>query len=204
MMLKTEGKMKNFNLVLFTVLLTVFLCSCAGQPAQEAPEVRITAAEILGNPEYQAISFGAYRETTREIQPTIPQLKEDLRILHAMGIRLLRTYNVHYDETANLLRAIRMIREEDPEFEMYLMLGVWIDCKNAWTDEPERIRDQESERNAVEIARAVEGCRQSPRVGEPLRAVHRRCKGQVSDLGSCGCAYLRRTHKRWEPGYENV
>ena len=149
-------QMNKSILALFTALVAVLICSCAGQPSQDASSIRITASEILGNPEYQAISFGAYRETTREIQPTTPQLKEDLRILHAMGIRLLRTYNVHYDETANLLRAIRMIREEDPEFEMYLMLGAWIDCKNAWTDEPERIRDQESERNAVEMARAVE------------------------------------------------
>lgn len=114
-----------------------------------------TAKEILGNPQYQAISFGAYREKTREIQPTIPQLKDDLRLLHAMGIRLLRTYNVYLEEAANLLLAIREIKAEEPDFEMYLMLGAWIDCKNAWTDLPDRIRDVESPRNAREIERAV-------------------------------------------------
>jgi len=63
-----------------------------------------TAADILGNPVYQAISYGGYREITRDIQPTIPQLKEDMKILSAMGVKLLRTYNVHYDEAENLLK----------------------------------------------------------------------------------------------------
>lgn len=115
-----------------------------------------SAAEILGNPDYQAFSYGGYRENSRDIQPTIEQLKEDLRILAAMDIKLLRTYNVHYDEAANLLEAIRQLKKEVPGFEMYVMLGAWIDCKNAWTDLPNRIRNKESEANAPEIARAVE------------------------------------------------
>ncbi|MBE0662891.1 MAG: glycosyl hydrolase family 17 [Bacteroidales bacterium] len=121
-----------------------------------------TAAEILGNPGYQAISYGGYREITRDIQPTIPQLKEDMKILSALGIKLLRTYNVYYDETANLLDAISQLKQQDPEFEMYLMLGVWIDCKNAFTDLPDRIRHEESEENAGEIARAVELAKKYP------------------------------------------
>ncbi|MCG8374711.1 MAG: glycosyl hydrolase family 17 [Balneolales bacterium] len=116
----------------------------------------ITAEDILGNPDYQAISYGGYREITRDIQPTIPQLKEDMLILHAMGIRVIRTYNVHLDHASNVLAAIRELMEEDPGFEMYVMLGAWIDAKNAWTDLPERIRDEDSPRNEVEIARAVE------------------------------------------------
>jgi len=94
----------------------------------------------------------------------IPQIKEDLQILHAMGIRLLRTYNVHYDEAANLLQSIREMKEDNPDFEMYLMLGAWIDAKHAWTDEPERIRDEDSPRNAVEIDRAVELAQQYPEI----------------------------------------
>jgi exo-beta-1,3-glucanase (GH17 family) len=45
---------------------------------------------------------------------------------------------------------------------MYVMLGAWIDCKNAWTDLPDRIRNEESERNAIEIARAVELTQKHP------------------------------------------
>ena len=150
------------NPVLIPILAAVLMFSCAPQGDHDFSSIKITAEEILGGPAYQAISFGAYRETTRDIQPTIPQLKEDVQILHAMGIRLLRTYNVHYDEASNLLRVIRELKDEDPDFEMYLMLGAWIDCKNAWTDEPERIRDQESEQNAGEIARAVALAQQYP------------------------------------------
>lgn len=123
-----------------------------------------TAAEILGDPEYLAISYGGYRDKSREIQPTMSQIREDLKILSAMGIRIIRTYNVYYDEAANLLEAIRQLKNEDPDFEMYVMLGAWIDCKNAWTDLPDRIRHEESERNAVEIARAVELTRQYPEI----------------------------------------
>lgn len=129
----------------------VALASCLRSVEKPAK----TAADIFGNPAYQAISYGGYRELSRDIQPTIPQLKDDMKILHAMGIRLLRTYNVYYDEAANLLEAISQLKKEDPDFEMYLMLGAWIDCKNAFTDLPDRIRDAESEKNAGEIARAV-------------------------------------------------
>jgi len=125
--------------------------------------MRITAKEILGNPSYQAISYGGYRTKTRDNQPTIAQLKEDMRILHKMGIRLLRTYNVHLPHASNLLAAITELQQDDPTFEMYLMLGAWIDCKNAWTDlEPDH--NQESERNAAEIAKAVELATKYPEI----------------------------------------
>ncbi len=143
-----------------SLLLFLLMGSCWKQPA--VPDK--TAAEILGDPACQAISYGGYRETTRDVQPTLSQLKEDMKILSAMGIRLLRTYNVHYDEAANLLEAIRQMKKEDPRFEMYVMLGAWIDCRNAWTGQPDRIRDQESDRNAVEMARAVELARRYPEV----------------------------------------
>lgn len=121
----------------------------------------LTAEEILGNPNYPAISFGAYRKKSRAIQPTLAELREDVLLLHAMGIRLLRTYNVHLAEAANLLKVIRSIREDNPDFEMYLMLGAWIDCKDAWTDkEPDHY--QESEANEVEIRRAVELAQEYP------------------------------------------
>ena len=138
------------------------MLSCVQSPRHDFSNVGKTAEEILGDPAYQAISFGAYRENTRDIQPTIPQLKDDLRILHAMGIRLLRTYNVYLAEATNLLKAIREIKEEDPDFEMYLMLGAWIDAQNAWTDEPERIRDVDAPRNKQEIDRAVELAQEYP------------------------------------------
>ena len=144
------------------IVLVLLMVSCDNQPNSNQTMTEITAKEILGNPKYQAISFGGYRYTTRDIQPTIPELKEDVRVLHAMGIRVLRTYNVYYDEASNLLKAIRELKEEDPDIEMYLMLGAWIDAKNAWTDHPERIRYEDGVKNAGEIDRAVKLAQEYP------------------------------------------
>ena len=115
-----------------------------------------TAEEILGNPNYPAISYGGYREKTRDDVPTVEDLKEDMQILFAMGIRVLRTYNTsQYPQAERILEAIKQLKQADPNFEMYVMLGAWIDCKNAWTDIPP-IHEQESEENnRAEIDMAV-------------------------------------------------
>lgn len=114
----------------------------------------VTAKEILGNPNYLAICYGGYRKNTREIQPTIQEIKEDLKILAALKIKVIRTYNVHFKEATTVLEAITELKKEDPSFEMYVMLGAWIDCKNAWTTLAP-IHTEESDRNAVEIETAV-------------------------------------------------
>ena len=121
---------------------------------QTMNSTEITAKDILGNPEYRAISYSGYRGISRDIQPTIPELKEDMKILSAMGIKIVRTYNVYLAAVPNLLKAIRQLKEEDPNFEMYVMMGAWIDCKNAWTEFPPD-HFAESERNAEEIERAA-------------------------------------------------
>ena len=145
--------MKN-PLILLLGLFSIFmLIDCVNRSNKKES---ITAEYILGNPDYPGISYGGYRDFTRDVQPTLPQLKEDMRILSAMGIKIIRTYNVHLDQASNVLAAIRELKEEHSDFEMYVMLGAWIDAKNAWTNLPERIRNENSERNAVEIDRAVE------------------------------------------------
>jgi exo-beta-1,3-glucanase (GH17 family) len=137
------------------VIITITLLSACNQEKQPPMEAKnLTAAEILGNPEYQAISYGGYRGISRDTQPTLEQLKEDMRLLSAMGVRIIRTYNVQLAQAPNLLAAIRELKLEDPTFEMYVMLGAWIDCKNAWTDQPVD-HNVESEKNAAEIDRAV-------------------------------------------------
>ena len=123
--------------------------------------VAITARELLGNPKYQAISYGGYRDKTRDVVPTVSQIKDDLKILSAMNIKVVRTYNVHHEEVTNLLKAIRALKQEDSNFEMYIMLGAWIDCKNAWTN-LQPIHNEESERNAIEINEAVRLTNQYP------------------------------------------
>lgn len=145
--------MKKFFFILLTILAVMLSNSYAQTLKSETNPESKTAEQILGNPEYQAICFGGFRGKSLDIEPTIPELKEDLRILSAMGIKLLRTYKVFLDEASNLLQAIRQLKEEDKGFEMYVMLGAWIDCKDARTENP--MHNQESERNAAEIDRAV-------------------------------------------------
>lgn len=121
----------------------------------------LAAKDILGNPEYQAISYGGYRESSRNIQPSVEELKEDMKLLSVMGIKILRTYNVQLAHASNVLKAIKELKEEQVGFEMYVMLGAWIDCKNAWTEfEPDH--NVESEQNQHEIARAVALANQYP------------------------------------------
>ncbi len=139
-------------ILLFTSLL---MAGCTNRSDKKMSKKNITAKEILGNPEYQAISYSGYREITRDSVPSVEDLKEDMLLLDAMGIKLIRTYNVYMKAVPRLLQGITELKEENPDFEMYVMLGAWIDAKNAWTDEPERFRDQNSPRNEAEIKRAA-------------------------------------------------
>lgn len=149
------------KIVLLWFLLVLF-SSCMHKKSTD--EKTVTNAEmILGNPNYQAICYGGYRTNSRDIQPTREELKEDMKILAAMNIKIIRTYNVHYEEVSNLLEVISALKKEDPNFEMYMMLGAWIDCKNAWTDQP-LIRNENSERNAIEIEKAVALTKQYPEI----------------------------------------
>ena len=159
----------------FKVLVVLFALTAAigcGKKAEQAAEAevsgdssvaekKLTAADILGNEDYLAISYGGYRHVDHDIEPTMDELKDDMKLLHAMGIRIVRTYKVHFPQAANLLQAITEIKQEDPEFEMYVMLGAWIDCKNAWTDQ-EPDHEQESEANAPQIAEAARLASQYP------------------------------------------
>ncbi len=115
-----------------------------------------TAAQILGNPNYRAICYGGYRTNTRDVQPSIAQIKDDLKILSAAGIKIIRTYNTKLDEIRNLLKAISELKEENNAFEMYVMLGVWIDCENAWTNKTPNHEKENLEANTAEIERAVQ------------------------------------------------
>lgn len=143
------------NIIFGIIFMFALSCNQTNKQQESMNEQNeLTAKEILGNPDYLAISYGGYRDTTRQIQPTITNLKEDMKILHAMGIRILRTYNVQLAHAPNVLKAIRELKQEDSSFEMYVMLGAWIDCKNAWTElQPDH--NVESEANAAEIDRAV-------------------------------------------------
>ena len=121
--------MKGSICVVFVSLIFLFSCGQQGVDSMEK-----TASMILGNPNYPAISYGGYRERTRDVQPSVDDAKEDMRILHAAGFRILRTYDTHLDLAKNTLEAIKQIKTEDPSFEMYVMLGAWITAANPNTD----------------------------------------------------------------------
>ncbi|MGB0522263.1 MAG: glycosyl hydrolase family 17 [Flammeovirgaceae bacterium] len=155
----------KFKLLIAVLLFSLSMACNQKESEQNRVTKRkaVTAKDILGNPDYLAISYGGYRAKTRDVQPTIKQLKEDMHILAAMGIKVLRTYNVQLPQAPNLLKAIRELKQENPDFEMYVMLGAWIDCKNAWTDQaPDH--NVESEQNEGEIARAVALANQYPEI----------------------------------------
>ena len=120
-----------------------------------------SAKEFIGNPNYPAISYGGYREKSRENQPTISEIKEDLLIMHAQGFRVFRTYDLHHPFAENTLKAIKEIKQSDPEFEMYVMLGAWIQCKNAFTENPIH-EEQDFEGNKFEIDEAVRLAKEYP------------------------------------------
>ena len=147
----------KINKILFVFVLFLILYNInQSRKTIKQSNKHMTAKEILGNPDYLAISYGGYRANSRAIQPTIPELKEDMKILHAMGVKFVRTYNVHFAQTSNLLEAIHQLKKEDDNFEMYVMLGAWIDCKNAFNwSQGEPNHNEESERNPKEIKASV-------------------------------------------------
>lgn len=160
-MLKTRI-INNFFLISFLIILA----SCSSPNSVNGKlnglEKSKTAAQILGDSNYLAICYGGYRSTTRDLQPSVNQIKEDLKIMSAMGIKVLRTYNTKLDEIRNLLKAITELHTENENFEMYVMLGAWIDCENAWTSIPPNHNKEKEIDNAAEIKRAVELANEYP------------------------------------------
>ncbi len=147
--------------IIYVLFILVVFCNNEFFYAQNSKN--ITAKIILGNPKYQAICYGGYRTNTRDVEPTVAEIKDDMKILSALNIKIVRTYNLHHEEITNLLTAITDLKKENPKFEMYVMLGAWIDCQNAWTALTP-IHNQESQRNAIEIEKAVELANKFPEI----------------------------------------
>lgn len=144
-------------------IILLFFISCKPTIISNQVSREMTAEKLLGNPKYQGICYGGYRTNSRDIEPNVSEVKEDLKILAAIDIKIIRTYNLHREEIVNVLKAITELKKENPKFEMYVMLGVWIDCKNAWT-EMAPIHNEESQRNTIEIQKAVELSNQYPEI----------------------------------------
>ena len=104
----SKNKLINKNLIMLLVIC--LLISCNSSENQMTNKTEITAEEILNNPDYLAISYGGYRHNTRDIQPTMDELKEDLKILSSLGVKILRTYNLQLDQAPNILKAIKELK----------------------------------------------------------------------------------------------
>lgn len=140
------------NSIILIILIFFSICTSANQTLNHS----LTASEILGNPKYTAMSYGGYRGKTREDEPTVNDLKEDLLILEAIGVKIIRTYNTsQYSQAENLLKAIRELKNEKSNFEMYVKLGAWIECQRAWSDRANHFKENKKN-NKSEIKKAVE------------------------------------------------
>ena len=138
--------MKKLFLISFFLIAS---CSKSGDLVMSK-----NAKDIIGNNNYPAISYGGYRGKSREIQPSIEDIKEDLQIMFAQGFRIIRTYDLHHPFAENTLKAISELKSSDADFEMYVMLGAWVQCKDAFTDLPIH-NEEDLEGNKAEIAEAI-------------------------------------------------
>ena len=75
---------------LIYIILLLFI-ACNQKKTSNLVSKEMTAEKILGNVEYQAICYGGYRTQTREKQPTIAEIKEDLKLLAALNFKIIRT-----------------------------------------------------------------------------------------------------------------
>ncbi|MBD3220196.1 glycosyl hydrolase family 17, partial [bacterium] len=147
-------------LVQLTFLVAV-LAGCSSDPRtardvdSSVPSEGLT---LLGNDDIQAISYSGHRLVPRSVEntPSVAETKEDLRIMAAMDIQLLRTYNTTiFPHSERILQAIRELKQEDPDFEMFVMLGAWMQCVGAFTDAADHAVE-DAAFNQREIERAIE------------------------------------------------
>ena len=117
--------------------------------------------KLLGNNNVPAICYSGHRKLARTVEntPSIEETKEDMTILSAMGVKLLRTYNAReFPHAERTLKAIRELKQTDSDFEMYVMLGAWIQCKNAYKEGTDHsIEDAEWNRREIETAIRLAG-----------------------------------------------
>lgn len=149
------------HVLIFTLVLGMGSCK-ERKMNENSINKNKSAAEFLGHPDYKAISYGGYRTLTREDQPSLSQIKEDLKILSALGIKVIRTYNLQLDQASNILKAIQALKSQEAGFEMYVMLGAWIDCQGAWSQNQPNHDIEDQENNNSEITKAITLANQYP------------------------------------------
>jgi len=151
--------LRHANSSVLLLLLLVTFGACASGPDTAADEdvfLLSEGRELLGNRDIKAVSYSGHRKVPRSVEntPSVAETKEDLRIMAAMDIKLLRTYNTTiFPHSERILQAIRELKQEDPGFEMYVMLGAWMQCVGAFTDEADHtVEDADFNQGEIEAA----------------------------------------------------
>ena len=114
--------MKYYIRTIICLIIIISIHSCKNNTTTESKNYTLkeksnmSAEDILGNSNYLAMSYGGYRHADHDIEPTQDELKEDIKLLSAMGIKILRTYKVHKPQASNLLKAISELKKGIPQF----------------------------------------------------------------------------------------
>ena len=144
-----------FKISILFAIVSLFACT-------EKKVKSLSAKDILGNSDFPAICYGGFRETTRDLCPSVEEIKEDMKILAALNLKIIRTYNTQlFPHAERVLQAIQELKEEDSSFEMYVMLGAWIECEGAFTGTRDHSKENVAS-NKAEIKRAIELTQQYP------------------------------------------
>jgi len=105
--------MKHLRSLLTIALVFTFCFSIVSCKNNQMNEFYVnknkSAVDLLGRSEYKAMSYGGYRTLSRDDQPSLSQIKEDLKILSAIGVKIIRTYNLQLDQASNILKAIKTL-----------------------------------------------------------------------------------------------
>jgi exo-beta-1,3-glucanase (GH17 family) len=167
----------------FAVAATMLLAvpTLTGADAPAAPEVRgvagRSAAELhipgkLLAGEVMALAYSGFREGQHPdrgqgaVNPSRPEILEDLQILVAHGFRLIRLY----DAGENAVTTLELIREH--ELPLKVLQGIWLSAELSnhegcpWLDEPipDEILAANVIGNQAEIRRAIALAREFPEI----------------------------------------
>ncbi len=151
--------MKKLSLLILALLLTA--CADRQQPdVAQQPDVLQQAAEDLVAGEVMAVAYSGYREGQHPdrgagaVNPSDAEILEDLEIMLASDLRLIRLY----DTGENTATTLRLIRENN--LPMQVMLGIWLRAEISnhencpWLEAP--IPDAQLAANVIENAAEIE------------------------------------------------
>jgi exo-beta-1,3-glucanase (GH17 family) len=145
--------------------LTLALAACTSEPWEEvSPVDLVQSPDALIASETMAVAYSGFRvgqhpdRGSGAVNPSRAEVLEDLQILVAHDLKLIRMY----DTSDNTRTTLELIREHD--LPVKVLLGIWLRAEisnhegNSWLREP--IPDEElaanSLRNEAEVQRGIE------------------------------------------------